>query len=381
MVNVGFGDCFVINNQKEYLLVDCGTVSFAGNNNLFYDFDDLVNFIGTLIPKRNCSSVITHFHEDHYRGFKILADNHNNIFETTYIPNLFICNDGRPVLLELAIYLYMFLDRTIMSYVVSENILQHIEMVTKLTKNNNIHSVSQGKIINLGYIDFDVLWPKLDFDDWSYSIMDILRELDSYTENNAQFKKAKDNLLANMKKWYEITDEKNLKNNKEFDRIIKLQRKYLKQLNKIKKDDINFKDASSVVKHHFTSVFSKSNNSASIVFQNCDKKILMMGDIEKRIIAGEIQPYFIDDLYNIVKVPHHGTHSHYCSSIPNSEVYLIPTGAHGNHGKISESYRTHKGCAGKRICSCGIRQCDIRANNHQCIHGKCYGEFDFVAVR
>ena len=42
MLNVGFGDCFILTEGKENLIVDCGTRVFRNANRLCTTFNDFI---------------------------------------------------------------------------------------------------------------------------------------------------------------------------------------------------------------------------------------------------------------------------------------------------------------------------------------------------
>ena len=87
MFNVGFGDCFIIKSESTNFLVDCGTIKF--NYRMFKSFSEFVDYINQYELTRNKKNIglITHFHEDHYGGFKLLKNKgEKDIFNKIYIP-------------------------------------------------------------------------------------------------------------------------------------------------------------------------------------------------------------------------------------------------------------------------------------------------------
>lgn len=68
MKNVGFGDCFLIKNCDETLVVDCGTR--AKPDSKYPQLKNIANEIACKAKENNYSALITHFHADHISGFK-----------------------------------------------------------------------------------------------------------------------------------------------------------------------------------------------------------------------------------------------------------------------------------------------------------------------
>jgi hypothetical protein len=100
-----------------------------------------------------------------------------------------------------------------------------------------------------------------------------------------------------------------------------------------------------------------SNNACSIVFKK-DNDVLFLGDVESRIIKKLSLDGILQPCYRIIKIPHHGTKSHYTPHIPCAQNYLIPFGKHRNYS-ICEQYVNGKSsfvyvanCSMDRIACC-----------------------------
>ncbi|MFA5031675.1 MAG: hypothetical protein WC614_01520 [bacterium] len=383
MFNVGFGDCFLFLDGDNSLWVDCGSKSFnpkSKSNHILKLLIDqtLYKYYGN----KNSSALITHFHGDHYNGFRYLAEtkNEEKIFDKIYVPYLDIEDEktGESMLLEVAICCYTFLNKFTYSHIISKNILKHIEMVTKLA--NNIEYLSTGKKIKFGNLEFDVIWPDKKYDFTQFKFKDFLDKIDSililkggqlFNEFNALKKK----ILKNMKEWYVLTEhpESDMKN---FNTIIRTQNSligledasYYSLEGFRRRNNINLSTENTIKKFipSYTSLFSKSNNSTSIVFHDKNRKILMTGDVERSII----NKLNLQDSYQFLKVPHHGTSSHYTDSLPAALHFLISTGK-GRVGKIGVQYMTHSCPLGKRYCTSGGKWCNTIDNKQICFNNSC----------
>lgn len=149
IINVGFGDCYFIEENHSLLVVDCGTSSKKSLG--VKNFRKYVNT--TIRPMiRNYQyreALISHFDKDHYSGFRIMAKENSqqdtDLFNKIYVPYIMIKKGERYVILETAIYLYFIYQNEASSGVLAENIIKQIVVLSNLVKNNNIEVVYTGK--------------------------------------------------------------------------------------------------------------------------------------------------------------------------------------------------------------------------------------------
>ena len=60
--NVGYGDCFILENKEEAMLVDCGTKQKLTN------IQQSLNLINSIMNKKEQKvGLLSHFHSDHLR--------------------------------------------------------------------------------------------------------------------------------------------------------------------------------------------------------------------------------------------------------------------------------------------------------------------------
>ena len=123
MHNVGFGDCFELEENNHRLLVDCGSKNkLLPNpaNGTFLHFVDMLfsnfNFrdeeTNEIITR---DALLTHFHEDHYKGFKRIAkkfekDSKLKRFDRFYVPYIAFSDKDKYgiIFVKMAVYLYCF---------------------------------------------------------------------------------------------------------------------------------------------------------------------------------------------------------------------------------------------------------------------------------
>jgi len=381
MHNVGFGDCFSLTDGKEYLLVDCGTKNakrFKEMNLSFSNYDEFLFHILHDMCYENYtkkSALITHFHEDHYNGFKKLVSSHNNIFDEFYIPYIYIDDNNKSVFLELVIYFYTFFGRNSISHILSSNILNHISIVLNLVRNSNVYCLSTGKSLFLNNNKFHVIWPDR-VDITCNCLRELVYKLNEVTSNLSGFNEIKDSILINMKEWYQLTSEREL-DVETASMIREVQEKMINRLDGIKGQVIEYfhkNHLSSLLnscKYYYSNIFNKTNNATSIVFHNND--ILMSGDVTRKIIQSYLRKRF-NDIYYIIKVPHHGTNSHFSVQLPMACNLLISTGKRKGYGKIAYKYLNNPCTLGKRYCTSGNSWCNILDSSKHCIRGICHND-------
>ena len=372
MINVGFGDCFLLLDENRSLLIDWGSRGFSKTK--YPSIKYLVKDIKESLFDNKCKNeaLITHFHTDHYSGFKQLAKIDSNTFDGTYIPYLYIKQNGRVILLELAIYFYTFLQPTSYAAIISANILNHLKLLSGLTKNNQIKCVFTGKTINFSGLILDVIWPDKQFELCGPGLTTFLGRLEGEAEDIGEFQELKREILDNLKAWYELTSGEEV-NEDHANTIIERQNELIRRLDEFKNtstaNPFNNVDLNGA-KSAYARMFSRSNDSASVVFQSAEKGLLMTADIEKEIIDNYLKDRFYEN-YEIMKVPHHGTGNHYSSNLPKSQIFLISSGERKNYGKVGAVYKYHPDIAGIRRCTACNTWCEILNSNSKCQAHSC----------
>jgi ribonuclease BN (tRNA processing enzyme) len=392
MHDVGFGDCFVLSDTDDVMMVDCGTVSL--NDNVFYKAVEDI--------KKDCidgvktkQALITHLHLDHYKGFEYLSKKYTNLFNKVYIPYLAINDKSTQeiVLLELAIYCYVMLGRNSLCYKISEKILKQLDVITKLADYSSIYSLSTGNQFNISNKKYDVIWPDREFE-FEEKLSYYVKELNEIHSKNSTFIEVKNKIIENMKKWYAYTsiDYENTDSKvQKIEELIQSQRDAIAKLDDLKRWDNSLKrfdDITNEFRFFGTKIFLRDANSTSIVFHNNiqnksaehdevavtletkieNKNILMTGDISKRIT----EKYLKDRLrkrYYILKSPHHGTESCFSKHLLRADKIFISTGdTKMNYGKVSLGYEAKVLADGDRVCSSGHNFCEIRVCKRRCLN-------------
>lgn len=316
MINMGFGDCFVIENEGKKILVDCGSKCKSKyRQNLRFVDPDIEEVL------------ITHFHEDHY-NFINEACFWN--LKKVYLSPLFYSEKDKNVV-EVYLFLLFFLMKrrfnsffNLWKWISTQNRIRFLWAGDHFSKNK-----------------FKVLWPKKSTKQSSLSMITesiegILGEVDKYFDNAKEIREKIENFRKYLKRFidnlyylYKLSqpedssfqdieidhkfksffESKTSKDLFTIDEIREIKKIILSMNNKIKNDLI------------------KSMNDCSVVFDGCvnNEKVLFCADASPNIINQIRKGIELssEKKYKVIKVPHHGT-KNYRVDLPDSEYYFIP---------------------------------------------------------
>lgn len=374
MFNVGFGDCFWLYNDENLLWIDCGSVAKP------YDSFSMIEFAHRLMSDaegrfEQKNALITHFHKDHISGFEHLANsnrqttniNDQALFDKVYIPYLTIARNGRLVFMELVIFAYVFLSSHSSGHEAARAILTHPIWLTQICRINDIKCVSTGDQFAIGNDNFEVLWPDRIFpiDDTADCIVSEINRLTSGLED---YNSAKEALLLLIKNWF----RKISIDNEEFDEegLIDTVDNIRRSIDRLDRINGEWPEDFFLSNIEFGKFFARCVNSTSVVFHDTDQKVLMNGDITKRIIDNYLLSRY-SPYYKAIKIQHHGTRNYFSDNLPCACNLLISTGPRRNYGKISSSYLSHPCEHANRWCTLGVIHCEIQDLCSACINSYC----------
>ena len=385
MHNVGFGDCFELEENNHRLLVDCGSKNellpnpangtfFRFVDNLFFDFhfeDEETNEIFLR------DALLTHFHADHYKGFIRIAKNFKKDsklkrFDRFYVPYIAFNDKDKYcfIFVKMAVYLYCFLKkhRSNSRFFLYGHIKTLRHSVNDL---KNIICLKTGDQFQIGSTKFNVLWPYFPKGTHMRAIENLLAKIDEELKDDKVLEDLNKKIFYNLKKFYDLisnNSERNrgIGNDKDdstlIEEILKSQRQALIALSKKRRENKG-KQITGIDKLKL--LFDEGMNATSIVFCDDNHKLLMTGDVTKNVIdkhlfKGQweyIKNYCIK--FQFIKAPHHGTDTYYTINLPSACHILISTGEFKNYGKISTGYFNHECVYGTRICTSGKNWCQI----------------------
>lgn len=366
MLQMGFGESIVVDDDANCLMIDCGSLCPIQNN-----INCFANAVNTITNYDHIEAMITHFHEDHINGFMYMIDPNNNFskkFDKAYIPNIFTRGQGT----NLIDYMLMY------HYLANRNCphkkFSLLELLKRMVqKNIPFKLLKRGDTFYACGSQNLVLWPQPDY------LKNIGRE--KLKENLPLPEFAVDEIFKISDEICEIFLEcaenwgSNISNQNMISRIDILDSRissideqaihfdnngYIKFCNGFYLPFTQYKDYDNIPsiedeKQRIYKAMITNDNKWSIVFQtNSNQNFLFTGDVPapilKRIVNNDFR---LNDGINIhkeffaIKAPHHGTNSHYCkdlfgaNSAISKEVVFISNGKYnGNAGPIGNNYIT-----------------------------------------
>lgn len=407
MYKVGFGDCFkfeetttetIINNtgsvecEKQIthkMLVDCGSKNAVLPTNVTFEkfvdniYHNIFCFQNNNELVKRCA-LLTHFHEDHYKGFLQLSDNlkkDKKKFDKFYVPYITWSNKKAFVFVKAAIYLYCFGPKQEES---SFFLFKQIQMLRNSVRTiSDVCCLKTDDSFKFGDVQFKVLWPEFPKGTHAKKIENLLAKIDNEIKNEKELNMLTDKFLSNLSRFYELInndDKKNLSNNEQIiDEILKSQQDCLILLD-TRRNNLTEKsnDLNSMIKE-LKKLFKDGINATSIVFCDSKNQLLMMGDvtsdvIDKHLFKGKREYIKEGDVvFNYLKAPHHGTGTHYTINIPATKNVLVSTGKFDGYpkSKISDEYYEHRLSESRKICASGNDWCYVIEKGKKCNRSIC----------
>lgn len=386
MYNAYFGDCFVLEdaNIDMNLLVDCGIHRCSKIRGGLRHEDYTRQILDDIASKyKELNALITHFHYDHISGLTYMF--HNSYkplnIRTAYIPDIWGSSFVVATSLLEELMVYLRLSRADLPGYVSGTRVGLLDLLGFLCGNvRDIRFLRRG--VTFPQEEYVTLLPdddvlkrvKKDFEaiDFPIEFRDYYDRITLLSERIAGF--VQQNLV-----------EFSVDLGVEYEEQI---RSFAEEFNGIV-DEAIASTSSSTNGASITRTIKRLNelgNEISIVFQNTksdQENVIFTGDADKKDIGriARLNDIPLHDNYKYVKIPHHGTKSHFYDFSTNElkprlerelEWCLIPSGAVGGwarkFGKISVDYGpigNSKLCSNADWCECCL---------HACIHMPCLSD-------
>ena len=383
--NMGFGDCFLLQEDNKNLLVDFGS-DFMNTNQLQAVATNIVG----LCPQQNLSILLTHFHNDHINGLLQTSLCQQTNVDTIYIPDIFTQtpsnNSISYVQLSLLSNVFQSIRLKQRPSITLYNLLQTI-----MKTNSKLLFLKRGDSFLLSETTFEVLWPCFHTLKVNQKVQNrIIKALTTLnfsqnlnmaiTSNTVSLGIVDElgNLLSaafqNLASGFEIN---NPAMNELEEKYEQLSDQCSAIFNSLTKNQINSLTslAQSMV---------NEENRISIVFQDetiqkCSK-LLMTGDITKtefkKILQGTLKSntaLTINQAFKVIKAPHHATRSHFLPILPPCEKIIAANGdtKHPHWGKIyyeyGSFYGNNRNC--QMLCTnprCELRDLAVKGHAHPC---------------
>ena len=363
MYNTYFGDCYMVKNEGSNLLVDFGIHSCASVwKNTYGDRQNLIKGIAEDIVKRyeQVSVLITHFHTDHIYGliymYKSGLKKYKGFFNKIYVPNVW----GNPFSIVASLLEEMLLRIQFKQALLPGKTCSLIDLVEFLCANaRNVELLSRG--VSFENDKYLVLWPLKNISRKEYkellyhlnmpatmlkSLYKLSKSICIYVQGILN--QGEDGIVFDPKETYAFKEN--------YQKIITEYEQLITNLDK--NEQLN--------------KLNKLNHKINIIFHdkvNGDENILFTGDAEESDINEIVSKtdYPVYDSYKFIKVPHHGTRTHYYDFLKYNPAYiLISNGVVKGHEnddayKIDKRYgalNAEHFCSNSNNCLCCMKSCN-----------------------
>lgn len=333
VLNVEFGECTaLVGNKGQILMVDCGSI----NNKLrspSMDMSQVFDFIKDRYKNASSRSfLLTHYHRDHFCGFRQIIKNTPDYFHKIYLPYIPRHLGSISPILEMAIISSLLISQ-------NRNLARVNTSFLKIFETLNIKE-------NFKDIEFLKAEDRFVFDDRTYTVLSPKKEDFSYSDKflhiantirslcSCEFNEIKDRFISN---YYYCMD--NIRNVSLVTQGIKRLEMSYESLMNCDIGDEAFKICEIIENMSTLELYSLEMNRISLVFHNTlatgSMDILMTGDMPDS--NGFYQN--LREGYNIVKAPHHGTDSYFWDDFSTMAIeHMIISSGDYKDGKISQRY-------------------------------------------
>lgn len=358
--NVASGECIVLRGaNKDILMVDCPCAAAGGAAQLH---DAGLEVMQRYADSADRSFLLTHCKGGYLYGLERLLYADSNYFNKIYLPAAPCDKRGKPLLLEFALFVYVFLNKQGDYY--NENVatLQMLGRVAKKAGADRVYVLKAGAAFAFDGVEYEVLWPAekgFPFSNlFAAAVEDMNVCLSSpfLPEAARGFMRLKEEFCAaylaccqtaplepgNINRIYTIL-------NSIKDRIPQLLLLPLAQ------------DIAEILGRETTrAAYDRERSAASVIFQNNRKSEASLDDI---LMTGAAEPESLDaisaklyDGYYIMKAPQHGAAgawSHLLGEISASHI-IICNGNDKEYGQVAAEYAelpSVKHCTGCEACA------------------------------
>ena len=360
--NVGYGECIVIRFNGEILMTDCGSSNIKLPCGL--NFTDYVK--GYIMPRyvafEHRAFLLTHCHRDHSCGLWHILKLSPHYFDRIFLPAVPCDKSGRPVILEFALYVYVFLNRLTGYSRSNTEVLRIFSKAAHAAGPECVFPMGQGDSFSAGGITYDMLWPAVTGFEYAEEFIEAVNTMNGclmqpfMPDAAHEFLQLKQEFCLAYIACQSFSPLR-------MEYIYKTD-EIMRQIARLVPNLLLLPCASDIIKilSESQDIYSDMLNSSSIVFQNkridgkcTNSDILMTGDAPPAVLKS-VESLLYDGYY-IVKAPHHGTKSGFSpilNDISPSHI-IISNGAYSGGGKISPEYsklQSVKHCT--NCSSCGF---------------------------
>ena len=349
------GECIVLDSGGEILMVDCGSSSRiirAGDVNFF----DYVR--SSLMPlyagARRRSFLLTHCHRDHICGLWHILRSDPLYFDRLFLPVSPVGGGGRPLLLEFALYVYVFLSRATEYSQVNTGVLRLFRRAVRRAGAERVFPVRAGDVFPFGGAEYEVLWPPEEDFPFAPEFAAAVDRLDALMSPPVLPPCAQEflNLRQAFCAQYRSFCASSPVSGPGVSAASGLLARMGGLVPSLRLLPFAGRAAGFLSSSGVQRLYSQALNAASVVFQNrrgrlSPHDILMTGDAPPETIAA-VAPSLREG-YFCLKAPHHGSQSSFSPVLGSlaADHILISSGASGSAGAVSPAYAAMPG-----VCHC-----------------------------
>ena len=313
--NVEYGECIVLGGSKsEILMVDCGSMNLKireGN----VDFTD---YVRSGIMKRYADAesrafLLTHCHRDHICGFWQILSADPGYFDRVYLPAAPRDKDGRPLLLEFALYVFAFLNRLTGYTKANAGEVRLFSRAARAAGPERVFPVKGGDTFQFDGTEYEILWPRPEGYPFSAALRELVEKADSLLSAPFLPADAEDFLLLKRRicSAYLACCARSPLAREDLAELERLCGRLEDLLPRLALLPAAREVMELLSAPEARDEYSDSLNAASVIFQNRREGGAGFGDI---LMTGDALPQSIGavkdllyDGYFLLKAPHHGT--------------------------------------------------------------------------
>ena len=163
LLNMEYGECIVLGGRdRSALMVDCGSVS----QRLREGDVPLEQWVGQIAaryaPAMDRWFLLTHYHRDHLSGFQKLLDTQEGYFSRVFLPRSPLDSRGIPLLLEFALFAYLFSQPQSDAYQVNTWCVRAFRVLEERLGQDRIFTLGAGDSFHFDGVEYQVLWPRVE---------------------------------------------------------------------------------------------------------------------------------------------------------------------------------------------------------------------------
>lgn len=344
--DVGFGECVVIGGRKqEILMVDCGSLNQRLDQEWL--FRDYVAVIGEKYGGASERSfLLSHFHKDHYCGLPLLLRGSPHYFDRIYIPCCPVNEKGVPLLMELTILIDAFVTGPGTETVKMNGAnLRFFHEICRLATTEVIYTLQAGDILEFDQTDYQVLWPPKKAYPFSPELEALVEESNRLLRSSSDpcaesFLVLKSQLCDAYVRCMDAFAYQTQADAAERQQCVEDLTLLMAELNGLLPRLHVLKVAERVrallCDRSKVMAVSREINGSSLILSS--SQMLLTGDATPETLE-RIAPV-LQEQYEIVKAPHHGTESSWWEGFSEMGIthLLISNGKARCGGKVAEAY-------------------------------------------